>query len=118
MKFLADECCDLSMILYLREEGHQVDYIQENNPGVTDTEVLEKAYREKRVLITEDKDFGELIYRFRKPAFGIILLRFDPLDQNNKIQKMGYIASQLQSKLEGNFLVVNSEKIRIKPLHD
>lgn len=74
MKFLADECCDYSMVQHLRNEGHRVDYIQENNPGVTDIEVLKSAFREKRVLITEDKDFGELVYRFKKPAYGIVLL--------------------------------------------
>ena len=117
MKFLADECCDLSMVNRLREEGHQVDYIQEENPGISDTVVLLNAYKEKRILITEDKDFGELVYRLKKPAYGIVLLRFHPLDKEHKISRMSQLANHYQAKLKGNFLVVDSKKIRIKPLH-
>jgi len=116
MKFLADECCDLSMVQSLRREGHLVDYIQESEPGQNDDDVLTNAYLEKKVLITEDKDFGELVYRLKKKAYSIILLRFSPSQKHEKMEKMNFIANQLQSKLKGNFLVVDAEKIRIRPL--
>ncbi|HET6528297.1 MAG TPA: DUF5615 family PIN-like protein [Balneolaceae bacterium] len=74
MKFLADECCDASLVKELRHAGHNVLYVMEYGPGSTDTEVLEKAFSERRVLITEDKDFGELVYRLKKPVTGVILL--------------------------------------------
>lgn len=116
MKFLADECCDLSMVNRLREEGYDVDYIQEKKRGTSDSNVLLNAWQEKRVLITEDKDFGELVYRLKKPAYGIILLRFDPLEQEEKILRVIQLVNHYQSRLKGNFLVLDSEKVRIRPL--
>jgi len=117
MKFLADECCDTGLVLKLREEGFDVVYVQEVSPGISDEEVLNKAFQEKRILITEDKDFGNLVYRLKISAFGIVLLRFDPLESENKISRMVHIARHHKQKLEGNLLVVDSKKIRVKPLH-
>lgn len=65
MKFLADECCDLTTVTYLRDTGHDVAYIQETEPGISDSDVLVKAFNEKRVLITEDKDFDNPVYRLK-----------------------------------------------------
>jgi predicted nuclease of predicted toxin-antitoxin system len=77
VKFLADECCDTELVTLLRSEGHDVLYVMEFKPGALDKKVLEKAFAEKRILLTEDKDFGELVYRLKKPAYSIVLLRFD-----------------------------------------
>lgn len=76
MKFLADECCDAKLVKKLRDAGHNVLYVMENAPGSTDTEVLEKAFIEERVLITEDKDFGELVYRLKKQVLELYYLDF------------------------------------------
>ena len=67
MKFLADECCNTGLVGSLREDGHDVLYILETKAGVSDDKVLLDAYNEERILLTEDKDFGELVYRFKKP---------------------------------------------------
>ena len=66
MKFLADECCDSGLVEFLRNADHQVDHIQELLQGVTDKEVLRKAKKERRILLTEDKVFGELVFRLKK----------------------------------------------------
>lgn len=116
MKFLADECCDDGMIQYLREKGIDVLYIQESNSGSTDSQVLSEAYQKRRILITEDKDFGELVYRLKKPVYGIILLRFDPLEKEKKIQRLFDLITNYSSRLQGNFLVLDAEKTRIRPL--
>ena len=68
MKFLADECCDTELVTSLRDDGHDVLYVLEKKAGVTDEEVLFDAYNDGRILLTEDKDFGELVYRLRKPC--------------------------------------------------
>lgn len=62
MNFVADESCAKPVVLALREAGHDVLSIAEVAPGATDQQVLERALNEKRVLITEDRDFGELVY--------------------------------------------------------
>jgi len=116
MKFLADECCDISMVKRLREEEHDVVYIQEKMPGISDSEVLQEAFLEKRILITEDKDFGELVYRLKKPVYGLILLRFHPLEKREKIGRIIELSDQYSSKMKGNLIVIDSEKIRIRPL--
>lgn len=60
MKLLADECCDVLVVTGLRNDGHDVVYIKETAPGSDDESVLNLAAGEQRVLLTEDKDFGEL----------------------------------------------------------
>ena len=79
MKLL--ECCDAGLVEALRREGHDVTYILEMRPGATDTEVLQQARRDERILLTVDKDFGELVYRLRRPVPGLVLLRFVPEEQ-------------------------------------
>lgn len=114
---LADECCDDGMVKYLREKGYDVLYIQESKSGITDSQVLSEAYQEKRILITEDKDFGELVYRLKKPVYGVILLRFNPLEKEKKIERIIDLITNHSSRLKGNFLVLDSEKTRIRPLN-
>ena len=80
MKFPADECCDTPLIESLRSGGHDMVYAKEPMKGGEDDVVLERAFRENRALITEDKDFGELVYRLKKPAKGVILMRI-PVDK-------------------------------------
>lgn len=116
MKFVADECCDLTMVDLLREEGHDVTYIPEIEPGISDSSVLLKSFEQNRILITEDKDFGNLVFRLKKPCFGIILLRFNPLEKELKLSQVRRLTKSYSSKLPGNFVVVDSEKIRIRPL--
>jgi len=117
MKFVFDECCDESLVEHMRKEGHDAVYIREMKPGVPDTEVLLLAKRDERILVTEDKDFGELVYRLKKPAYGVILLRFHPLEKNIKQQRLSRLAKMKSHKLQGNFIVADSEKVRIRSLN-
>jgi predicted nuclease of predicted toxin-antitoxin system len=116
VNFLADECCDADLVQFLRLEGHDVLYVLEFKPGAFDTEVLERAFIEKRILLTEDKDFGELVYRFKRQAFGIVLLRFDVHERSLKWPMLKELINKYGSKLEGHFAIVDSEKYRIRPL--
>jgi predicted nuclease of predicted toxin-antitoxin system len=75
VKFLADECCDHGLVGALRQSGYDVLYVLESERGATDDDVLSLAFREQRIILAEDKDFGELVYRLKKPAHGIILIR-------------------------------------------
>lgn len=76
MNFVADESCAGPVVRALREAGHDVVAIAEVAKGATDEEVLNRALNEKRVLITEDRDFGELVYAHGRPSTGVILVRF------------------------------------------
>src|SRR5260370_37950509 len=75
MKIVADEGIERPVVLRLRAAGHQVIHIAEIAPGSTDPEVLELANQEESLLITYDKDFGDLVFYRRYHSHGIMLLR-------------------------------------------
>ncbi len=73
MRFLADESCDFSVVRALRSAGYEVTVVAEISPRSEDTEVLRLAFREKRILLTEDKDFGQLVFAHSRKTRGLIL---------------------------------------------
>ena len=75
MRLLADEGVDAPTVARLRADGHDVTYVAELAPGITDEAVLDLANAESRVLLTADKDFGELVFRMRRVPVGVLLLR-------------------------------------------
>ena len=116
MKLLADECCDAALVAALRSDGHDVFFVVESLRGATDDEVLRRADDEGRVLLTEDKDFGELVYRLKRPARGIILLRFDVVDCALKTPRLRSLLKDQPHQLPGAFVVIDKDKMRIRPL--
>ncbi len=116
MKLLADECCDSALVSFLRKEGHDVLYVTEYRPGALDSEVVEIARIEKRIIITEDKDFGELVYRLKIEAEGIILLRFNVNESQKKRQKIKILIAEYKDKLKKHLVVVTPERFRFRPL--
>ena len=116
MKFLADECCDTGLVASLRNDGHDVLYVLEKKPGIPDDEVLLDAYNEGRILLTEDKDFGELVYRLKKPSNGIILIRIDVRERQIKWARLKKLIEDYQDRLAGHFVVIDSHKFRFRPL--
>src|SRR5215469_3699173 len=78
MRWLADECVDAGVVSRLREAGHDVAYVAETTSGSTDTQALQEAQTANRLFLTEDKDFGELVFRFKLAVPGLVLLRIRP----------------------------------------
>ena len=78
MLWLSDECVDAGLVGRLRAAGHNVIYVAEIASGSTDIEVIRRARVEGRLLLTEDKDFGELVFRAGMPVSGVVLLRVPP----------------------------------------
>ena len=116
MRFFADECCDIGIVASLRNEGHDVLYILEEEPGLPDEVVLQRAYVERRILLTEDKDFGELVYRLRKPATGIVLIRISVEQRQSKWPRLKKLIDKYADRLPGHFVVLNIDKFRFRPL--
>lgn len=80
MRFLANENFPLASVDLLRKQGYEVVAIAEESPGMKDKAILQRAHNEKRVLITFDRDYGELIFKLNYPApEGVLYLRFDPV---------------------------------------
>lgn len=75
MRFLIDECTGPAVARWLKEQGHEVFSVYEEARGIEDDEIVEQAFAENRILITNDKDFEEKIFRDKNPHKGIILLR-------------------------------------------
>ena len=86
MKFLADENLDQQIVERLRQDGHFVWYIAEMEPGVSDDVVLNLANQEGVLLITADKDFGELVFRLGRIASGVVLIRLPGLSLTSKAE--------------------------------
>jgi len=86
MRFLVDECTGPRVAAYLRDEGHEVFSVFDEARGIEDDQVIQKAYDENWILITNDKDFGEKVYRERRPHRGIIFMRLADERPNNKIE--------------------------------
>lgn len=116
MKFLLDECCMAQLANEMRDAGYDASYVLEEIPGATDNEVLAKAYKENRILITEDKDFGELVFRLRKDVIGIILLRFSVSNRYLVWPRLEELLSLKATGIKNKFIVVDEEKSRIRPL--
>lgn len=116
MRFLADENFPGPSVRLLRENGHDVVWIREVSPGITDPLVLERAQTETRVLLTSDKDFGELAFRIGLPAStGIVLCRlFDP-DPSAEAKRI-LLLTQNDVEWKGHFSVIQGTKLRQSPL--
>lgn len=114
MRYLADESVDRSVVLALRAAGQDVVYVAEMSPGVTDSEVLETAVREERILITGDKDFGDLVFRQRYANKGIILLRLEGLTPSQKDEIVSLALQRYESEFQNRFVVVTPTTVRIR----
>lgn len=116
MNFLADESVDRQIVARLRRDGHAVRYIAEMAPGMSDDRVLDLANQETSLLVTADKDFGELVYRQGRPARGILLVRLAGLPPERKAEVVASAVSQHQAELPGAFAVLAPRSLRIRRL--
>jgi predicted nuclease of predicted toxin-antitoxin system len=116
VNFVADECCDAPLVSGLRSDGHDVLYVKEIAPGSDDETVLQTAAAQQRILLTEDKDFGELVVRLKLPAYGIILLRMNPADSATKLAQLRRLFVRHAHRLPGTFVVLSENKARFRSL--
>jgi predicted nuclease of predicted toxin-antitoxin system len=113
MDFLADESCAGPVVRALREAGHDVVAIAEVARGATDEQVLERALNEKRILITEDRDFGELVYARGRSSAGVILVRFDSRARLAKPATVVEAVAKPCLRLRDAFTVIEAGRVRI-----
>jgi len=116
MKFLADENIPRSVVQTLADSGYDICWIRTESPGISDIEVLQRAHRENRIIITFDKDFGEYSVRHHDlPVTGIILFR---LYRMPPASISPFIVEIIQSRTDwaGYFSVVEQDRIRMRPL--
>jgi predicted nuclease of predicted toxin-antitoxin system len=118
MRLLADENISPDLVTRLRAAGHDVTSVREAARGIPDPGVLEIAASEDRVLLTEDKDFGELVFREQLPAAGIVLLRFHTGTYAESLELFEAFWPEIQRQAVGHFIVATNEALRVRPLPD
>jgi predicted nuclease of predicted toxin-antitoxin system len=114
MKFIADECVDWQIVEYLRKIGYKILYVLEIEPGISDEKVLDIANKESAILITADKDFGELVFRQNRMTSGIILIRLAGLQPDIKAAIIATAIKEHWEEISNNFMVITSETVRIR----
>ena len=114
MNFLVDENVDRQIADGLRLMGHNVEYVAEKDAGISDDEVLEMANEKTALLLTADKDFGELIFRQRRVTSGVILIRLAGLSPSRKAQIVVSAIEKHGPELEHSFSVINQGSVRIR----
>ena len=113
MRFLVDECTGPAVAKWLRSSHHDVFSVYDEVRGLDDESIIEKANRENYILITNDKDFGELVFRMRKAHKGVILLRLEDERSENKIAVLSQVLGSHSDKLVNNFIIVTEKTVRI-----
>jgi predicted nuclease of predicted toxin-antitoxin system len=114
MNILADESVDGMIVRGLRAAGHDVDAIAELDPGVSDDVVLQRAADAGRILVTADKDFGELVYRMRRAHAGVILLRLAGLTSGERSSLVVEVFRTRAAELPGAFVVIDLDSVRVR----
>jgi predicted nuclease of predicted toxin-antitoxin system len=114
MKFVVDESTGDSVVAELRRLGYDALSIHETFPGLDDPPILDIAFAEDRIVVTNDKDFGELVYRSGLPHAGVILFRLDDESAKNRVRMMKEVLRLCGNNLKDNFIVASERKIRIR----
>ncbi len=112
MRFLVDECTGIKVAGWLKEEGNEVLSVYEEARGITDDAIIKKAFDEGWILITNDKDFGEKVYREKLPHKGIILMRLQDERSTNKINVLQRLFVLYPQRIFDGFVVVTENNVR------
>ncbi|MGH7589635.1 MAG: DUF5615 family PIN-like protein [Gemmatimonadota bacterium] len=114
MRLLCDEGVDQQIVDRLRSDQHDVTYIAESAPGLSDEEVFALANQANAVLVTTDKDFGELVFRQGRVSSGVVLLRLIGISQQRKAESVATVFRTYGGELQGVFAVIEPTRVRIR----
>lgn len=114
MIFFCDEGVDRHVVLRLRVDGFETHYVAELSPSISDEVVLERANALGAVLITMDKDFGELVYRMGKISSGVLLVRLPGHTPAERADAVSGAVRDHGHELPGAFSVLSPAKLRIR----
>lgn len=112
MRFLVDECTGPVVARWLRAQQHEVFSVYEEARGMADEDVILKAYGENRILVTNDKGFGEKVYREHRPHRGVVFLRLEDERASNKIAVLDRLLARYADRLPDHFVVVTETRVR------
>lgn len=114
MRIIVDASSDARLVPHLKRQGHDVTRVGTEYPAnLKDVEILTIAVREQRVLITDDRDFGELVFRLRQPHARVIYLRLDTVLLEVRARRVDDVLASFGDQLD-QFLVVTEDSVRIR----
>lgn len=114
LKFITDESTGIKLTHALLSANFDCISIIDKKPGMKDIDVLSSAVREKRILISNDKDFGELIHRKKLPHYGVIFLRLEEDTPSKRIEIVKNAIDRFGEKIKGKFFVASEKGFRIR----
>src|SRR6266568_969868 len=112
MKLLVDECTGPAVARWLEQQGHDVFSVYDQARGIDDDRVIEIAQVEGRILITNDRGFGEKVFRERRPHHGVVFLRLANERATNKIHVLEQLLNQYSDAIGNQFVVVTETRVR------
>lgn len=115
VQFIVDESTGTAVVEYLRSAGHDVLAVAEAMPRADDQDILARAVSDRRIIITNDKDFGELVFRSGQAHHGVLLLRLHDESPTNRVRVVKVVFEQYADRLAGCFFVATESGVRIRP---
>ena len=112
MRFLVDECAGPRVAEWLRAQGHEVFSVFAEARGADDDSIIGKANAEGWILITNDRDFGEKVFRERRPHRGVIFMRLEDERASNKLKVLRSLIENFGDRLADQFVVVTETRVR------
>jgi predicted nuclease of predicted toxin-antitoxin system len=116
LRWLADECVAAPLVAFLRTGGHDVLYVAEAAAGLSDADVIALALHEDRLLFTEDKDFGDLVFRRERSVPGVVLMRISRENSAVKAMRLGAAIERYGEGLFGRYMVIEEGRFRSRQL--
>ena len=116
MRILADEDLEAAMVQWLRATGHEVLWAAEDLAATPDPELLKISRDSSLVLMTRDRDFGELVFRERLGFHGIVLLRIRARNQWERLALLQPFWPAIEARAAGHFIVVTKDRLRIRAM--
>ena len=114
MNLVLDENIDARIASRLRTDGDAICYVSELSPGIADQEVLRIANETASLLVTCDKDFGELVFRSNHLHQGILLVRLEGMNSEEKSNYISAAIRDYEHQLRGAFSVLTAQLLRIR----
>ncbi len=116
IKFLADVNIEKPVVDFLVKNGFDVKWVTNIDKQMQDVAVFRIANAEQRIILTNDKDFGEMCFFQKKTSHGIILLRIKGQDSFKKIGLLKKLLERYPDKIIKHFVIVKENKFRFIPL--
>lgn len=116
LRFLADVNIEKPIVDELKRMGHNIIWIADLDRYLDDMNIFKIARKEHRILLTNDKDFGEIVFRQKLVPTGIVLFRIKGQDVREKVKLLKKLLTAHSDKIVNHFVVVAKEKFRFIPI--